>query len=82
MTTEVSEKVIEIVCENLGVNKQDVTMDSYIIDDLGADSLSVVEIVMALEDAFDCLINDEQIEKFNTVGDVVDWLEKNIGETR
>lgn len=82
MTTEVSEKVIGIVCENLGVNKQDVTMDSYIIDDLGADSLSVVEIVMALEDAFDCLINDEQIEKFNTVGDVVDWLEKNIGETR
>ena len=66
------EKVIDIVCEQLVVNKSEVNSESIIIDDLGADSLDVVELVMAIEEEFDIEISDEKAETIKTVGDIVD----------
>ncbi|ADL69002.1 acyl carrier protein [Thermoanaerobacterium saccharolyticum] len=71
------EKIRDIIVEQLGVDPEEVTMESSFIDDLGADSLDIVELIMALEEEFDVEIPDEDAEKIKTVGDVVEYL-KNL----
>jgi acyl carrier protein len=71
------EKVKEIIVEQLGVEEDDVTMESSFIDDLGADSLDVVELIMALEEEFDLEIPDSEAEKILTVSDVVGYIKNN-----
>ncbi|HIV73514.1 MULTISPECIES: acyl carrier protein [unclassified Pseudogracilibacillus] len=75
--TEVFEKVKEIIVEQLDVDEADVTMEASFRDDLDADSLDVVELVMELEDEFDIEIADEEAEKINTVGDAVSYIANN-----
>ena len=77
-TEEVFEKVKEIIVEQLGVAETSVTMEASFIDDLGADSLDIVELVMALEEEFDIEIPDADAEKVVTVGDVVDYIKDSI----
>ena len=64
----------KIVAEQLGVNEADVKNESSFVDDLGADSLDTVELVMALEEEFECEIPDEQAEKINTVQQAIDYI--------
>ncbi len=71
------EKIREIVVEQLGVEEEKVTLESSFVDDLGADSLDIVELVMALEEAFGVEIPDSEAEKISTVGDVVEYV-KNL----
>jgi acyl carrier protein len=71
------EKVQEKVAEQLGVDADEDTLESSFIDDLGADSLDIVELLMALEEEFDIEIPDEEAEKLSTVGDVVDYIKNN-----
>ena len=70
----VFEKVRDIVVEQLGVEEDEVTMESSFIDDLGADSLDIVELIMALEEEFEIEVPDEEAEKITTVGDVVEYI--------
>lgn len=77
-TEEVFEKVKAIIVEQLGVAETSVTMESSFIDDLGADSLDIVELVMALEEEFDMEIPDTDAEKVVTVGDVVEYIKENV----
>ena len=77
-TEEVFEKVKKIIVEQLGVAEASVNMESSFIDDLGADSLDIVELVMALEEEFDIEIPDSDVEKVVTVGDVVDYIKENV----
>lgn len=65
----------EVVVEQLGVNADEVKVDSKFVEDLGADSLDVVELVMALEEKFDIEIPDEEAEKIQTVQNVIDYVE-------
>ena len=69
------ERVIDIVAEQLGVDKEKVTPETSFVNDLGADSLDVVELVMELEDEFDMEISDEDAEKITTVGEVVNYIQ-------
>jgi acyl carrier protein len=71
----VFDKVKDLLCEQLDVEEDAVTMDANIIDDLGADSLDVVDLVMSLEDEFNAEIPDEEVETMKTVGDIVKYLE-------
>lgn len=71
------EKVVEKVAEQLGVDAEEVLMESSFIDDLGADSLDIVELLMALEEEFDIEIPDEEAEKLSSVGDVVEYIKNN-----
>ena len=75
---EVFEKVKGIIVEQLGVVETAVTLEASFIDDLGADSLDIVELIMALEEAFDMEIPDADAEKVVTVGDVVDYIKDNV----
>ena len=75
---EVFEKVKGIIVEQLGVAETAVTMEASFIDDLGADSLDIVELIMALEEEFDMEIPDADAEKVVTVGDVVDYIKDHI----
>ena len=75
---EVLEKVKGIIVEQLGVAETAVTMEASFIDDLGADSLDIVELIMALEEEFDMEIPDADAEKVVTVGDVVDYIKENV----
>ncbi len=77
-TEEVFEKVKNIIVEQLGVAEASVTMEASFIDDLGADSLDIVELVMAIEEEFDIEIPDTDAEKVVTVGDVVDYIKENV----
>jgi acyl carrier protein len=70
----VDEKVKQIIVEQLGVDEGEVTANASFVDDLGADSLDTVELVMAFEEAFDIEIPDEQAEKIRTVKDAVDYI--------
>ncbi|MFZ2448219.1 MAG: acyl carrier protein [Syntrophobacteraceae bacterium] len=70
-------KIIDIIANQLGVDKDMVTPQANIVDDLGADSLDVVELVMALEEAFDMEIPDDDAEKIRTVQDIFVYLGKN-----
>lgn len=74
---EIFEKIKEIIVEQLGVTENAVTMDASFIDDLGADSLDIVELIMALEEEFDLEIPDADAEKIVTVSDVVDYIKEN-----
>ncbi|NLY75451.1 MAG: acyl carrier protein [Firmicutes bacterium] len=71
-------KVKEIVVEQLGVDEEEVTEQASFVDDLGADSLDIVELVMALEEEFDLEIPDEDAEKIVTVGDAVNYIKENV----
>ena len=71
----IEEKVKEIIVEQLGVNPEQVTPTASFIEDLGADSLDIVELVMALEEEFNIEISDEDAEKIRTVKDVVTYIE-------
>ncbi|HOM02613.1 MULTISPECIES: acyl carrier protein [Acetivibrio] len=73
----VFEKVRKIIAEQLGVEEDEITMESSFIDDLGADSLDIVELIMALEEEFDLEIPDSEAEKISTVGDVVEYIKNN-----
>lgn len=75
---EIFEKVKKIIVEQLGVAETSVTMEASFIDDLGADSLDIVELVMALEEEFDIEIPDADAEKVTTVGDVVEYIKENV----
>lgn len=69
------EKVKSIIAEQLEVDEDKITMDSNIQDDLGADSLDIVDLVMSFEEEFDMEIPDDQVENIKTVGDVVNYVE-------
>ncbi len=69
-------KIVDIIANQLGVDKDIVTPEANIVDDLGADSLDVVELVMALEEAFDTEIPDEDAEKIRTVQDIFEYMSK------
>lgn len=70
------EKVKSVVVDQLGVDEADVTMDASFVDDLGADSLDIVELIMGLETEFDIEIPDEEAEKISTVGDAVNYIKE------
>lgn len=72
------EKVKKIIVEQLGVDESEVTADAHFIDDLGADSLDTVELILSFEEAFDISIPDEDAEKLETVGKAVDYLKAHI----
>ena len=75
---EIFDKVKSIIIEQLGVTENAVTMEASFIDDLGADSLDIVELIMALEEEFDTEIPDADAEKVVTVGDVVDYIKEHV----
>ena len=72
--SEIEARVKDIVVEQLGVNADEVTTDASFIDDLGADSLDTVELVMALEEEFECEIPDDEAEKITTVKEAVSYI--------
>lgn len=72
----VQEKITEIIVEQLGVKPEEVTPEASFVDDLGADSLDTVELVMALEEEFGVEIPDEDAEKIQTVGDAIKYVEE------
>ncbi|MCE2485544.1 MAG: acyl carrier protein [Desulfurellaceae bacterium] len=69
------ERVTEIICEQLGVSREEVTQEASFIEDLGADSLDIVELVMALEEEYNTEISDEDVEKIRTVKDVITYID-------
>lgn len=73
----IEERVKKIVVDQLGVKEEEVTADASFIDDLGADSLDTVELVMALEEEFDCEIPDEEAEKITTMRMAIDYINAN-----
>ncbi|MDF1817666.1 MAG: acyl carrier protein [Immundisolibacteraceae bacterium] len=73
--SSIEERVQKIVVEQLGVSDSEVTKDASFVDDLGADSLDTVELVMALEEEFDCEIADDAAEKITTVQEAVDYIQ-------
>jgi len=73
------QKVKEIIAEQLGVEMSEVTLEASFIDDLGADSLDTVELVMAFEEAFGIEIPDEDADKLQTVGSAIEYLDSKIG---
>ena len=75
--SDISERVKKIVIEHLGVDEEKVTETSSFIDDLGADSLDTVELVMAFEEEFSCEIPDDSAEKIVTVKDAITYIEEN-----
>ena len=77
MSEEIMEKISKVIVEKLGVKEEKVTPEATFVDDLGADSLDQVELIMALEDAFDIEIPDEEAEKLKKVQDVIDYV-KNL----
>ena len=74
MTATVEERVKKIVVEQLGVKEEEVTNDASFVDDLGADSLDTVELVMALEEEFETQISDEEAEKITTIQQAIDYV--------
>ena len=74
MSSETAKKVTEIVSEQLGVSQDQIKMETSFVNDLGADSLDTVELVMEFEDEFDMSIPDEEAEKIQTVGAAIDYI--------
>ena len=72
----VEDKIKSIIAEQLGVKPEEVTPTAYFVDDLGSDSLDIVELIMALEEEFNVEIPDEDAEKMKTVGDVIKYIEE------
>jgi acyl carrier protein len=77
----IEQKVIEIISEQMGVDKAEITRETSFINDLNADSLDTVELVMEFEDEFDMSIPDEEAEKIQTVGDAIDYI-VNIAQSK
>ena len=77
---DIFEQVKKILCDQLDLDEEQVTEDSEVIDDLGADSLDIVDLVMTLEEEFDTEIPDEDIENLKTVGDIVKYIEERSAE--
>lgn len=75
----VEEKIKKIICEQLEVDEKDVIPEASFVDDLGADSLDQVELIMAMEDEFGISISDEEAEKIATVRNAIEYIEKNTG---
>ena len=75
---DIEQRVIEIVSENLGVSKDQITRSTSFTEDVGADSLDIVELVMELEEEFEITIPDDQAEKIKTVGEAIDYIENAI----
>jgi len=75
---ELFDKVKAVIVDQLGVDEDEVLEEAAFVDDLGADSLDIVELVMALEEEFGVSIPDEQAEKIKTVGDAVDFIAENV----
>jgi acyl carrier protein len=80
MSNNIEERVKKIVAEQLGVDEAQVTNESSFIDDLGADSLDTVEMVMALEEAFEMEIPDEDAEKIQTIQDAINYIKSHVKE--
>jgi len=78
MSTDIEQKVKSIIMEQLGVSEEEVKTDASFVDDLGADSLDLVELVMALEEEFGREIPDEDAEKIATVKNAIDYVSKNL----
>ncbi len=76
--SSIEERVIKMVAEQLGVKEEDVKPESSFVEDLGADSLDTVELIMALEEEFDTEIPDEEAEKITTVQQAVDYINANL----
>ena len=72
----IRDKILQTICENLGVNKEQVASTTSFTEDVGADSLDIVELVMELEEEFGVAIPDEEAERIKTVGDAIDYLAK------
>ena len=77
---DIFEQVKKILCDQLDLEEEQVNEDSEVIDDLGADSLDIVDLVMTLEEEFDTEIQDEDIENLKTVGDIVKYIEERVAE--
>jgi acyl carrier protein len=78
--SSIEEQVKNIVAEQLGVKEEEVTAEASFVDDLGADSLDTVELVMALEEAFECEIPDEEAEKITTVQQAIDYVKERASD--
>jgi acyl carrier protein len=76
MAEDIEQKVIEIVSEQMGVDKSEITRETHFINDLNADSLDTVELVMEFEDEFELSIPDEEAEKIQTVGQAIDYIKE------
>jgi len=74
----VKERIVDIVSEQLGVNKDQINDDTHFVNDIGADSLDTVELVMELEEEFDITIPDDAAEKIQTVGEAIEFIEKHV----
>lgn len=72
----IKQRVVDLIVEKLGVEREEVKPEAHVIDDLGADSLDVVELVMALEEEFDIEIPDEDAENIRTVKDIFDYIDR------
>jgi len=77
--TEIESKVIDIVAEQMGVDKGEISRETSFTNDLNADSLDTVELVMEFEDEFETSIPDEQAEKIQTIGQAIDFIKQSIG---
>ena len=82
MPEDIESKVIEIVAEQLGVDKTEISRETSFVNDLNADSLDTVELVMEFEDEFDLSIPDEEAEKIQTVGQAIDHIKEHCGKGR
>ena len=80
MDEDIQQKVVDLIVDQLGVDADSVTPQAHFIDDLGADSLDTVELVMAFEEEFDMEVPDEDAEKLETVSDVTDYLKQRLSE--
>ena len=78
MAESIDEKVVEIVSEQMGVDKSEITRETSFVNDLNADSLDTVELVMEFEDQFELSIPDEEAEKIQTVGQAIDYIREHL----
>lgn len=78
MSQAIEERIKSIIADQLGVSEEEIKLSSKFIEDLGADSLDIVELIMAMEEEFECEIPDEEAEKIRTVEDAVNYLKNNL----